>query len=53
MVSLQNQREGKDHRAIKAAIDDLQHGTEDFAARRMDKNIRAALTGRYINQFKV
>ena len=53
MVALQNQREAKDHRAIKAAIDDLQHGTEDFAARRMDKNIRAALTGRNINQFKV
>ena len=36
---------GSDHRAIKAAIDDFNHATESYAARRMDASIKKALTG--------
>ncbi|MEY3201092.1 MAG: chaperone protein HscA [Pseudomonadota bacterium] len=50
--TLNNLRHGADHRAIKDAIDDLQHATEAFAAARMDKSIRAALTGRTIDQLE-
>jgi molecular chaperone HscA len=39
-----------DHLAIKAAIDRLAHGTEEFAARRMDRTIRAALAGRRVDE---
>ncbi len=39
---------GGDHRAIKKAIDALNHGTETFAARRMDEGVRRALAGRKI-----
>jgi molecular chaperone HscA len=35
--------------ALKAAIDRLAHGTEEFAARRMDRSIRAALAGRRVD----
>ena len=38
-----------DHLAIKAAINALNHGTGDFAARRMDRSIRQALTGRTLD----
>lgn len=37
--------QGSDHLAIKAGIDALSAKTGDFAARRMDKAIRRALTG--------
>jgi molecular chaperone HscA len=39
---------GNDHRAIKQALDALNHATEDFAARRMDEGIRRALAGKQI-----
>ena len=39
---------GGAHRAIKKAIDALNHGTETFAARRMDEGVRRALAGRKI-----
>jgi molecular chaperone HscA len=39
---------GTDHRAIKHALDALNHATEDFAARRMDEGIRRALAGKQI-----
>jgi molecular chaperone HscA len=41
---------GDDHLAIKTAIDRLSRGTEEFAARRMDRTIRAALAGRRIDE---
>jgi molecular chaperone HscA len=34
-------RAGCDHLAIKAAVDALAHGTEEFAARRMDRSVHA------------
>jgi molecular chaperone HscA len=41
--------EGTDAAALKAAIDRLAQGTEEFAARRMDRSIRAALAGRRVD----
>jgi molecular chaperone HscA len=41
--------EGTDAAALKAAIDRLSQGTEEFAARRMDRSIRAALAGRRVD----
>jgi molecular chaperone HscA len=44
---------GADHRAIKASADALNRVTEDFAARRMDRSVRSALTGQKIANLKV
>src|SRR5688500_16913962 len=48
MASVERLLPGTDHRAIKKAIEALNHATEDFAARRMDKGIKRALAGRQI-----
>jgi len=37
-----------DHRAIRQAIEALNHATEEFAARRMDASVRRALAGKSI-----
>ena len=42
--------QGQDHHAIKAAVDALAKGTEDFAARRMDRSVRVALTGKKLDE---
>ncbi|HEV3007551.1 MAG TPA: Hsp70 family protein, partial [Burkholderiales bacterium] len=39
---------GVDHRAIRKAVEALNHATEEFAARRMDAGIKRALAGRKI-----
>ena len=39
---------GADHRTIKQAADALNKATEEFAARRMDANVRKALAGQSI-----
>jgi molecular chaperone HscA len=44
---------GSDATAIKAAADALAHGTDEFAARRMDRSIRAALAGRRVDEIPV
>lgn len=44
------QAQGTDHVAIKAAVDALAHGTEEFAARRMDRSVHDALTGKTLDQ---
>jgi len=52
-ASLQSLREiaaGEDTDAIRTAISALSHETEHFAARRMDRSIRAALTGRKLDE---
>ena len=41
---------GEDHHTIKASIDALAHATEDFAARRMDRSVRVALTGKKLDE---
>ena len=42
--------QGGDHLAIKAAIEALAHGTEEFAARRMDRSVHAALAGKKLDE---
>ncbi len=44
---------GADHRAIKASADALNRVTEEFAARRMDRSVRTALTGQKIANIKI
>ncbi len=39
-----------DHLAIKAAIETLSRGTDEFAARRMDRSIKNALAGRKVQE---
>ena len=41
---------GDDHIAIRAAVDALAHGTEEFAARRMDRSVRSALAGKKLDE---
>lgn len=48
MAALEKLLGGTDHRAIKKAVEALNHATEDFAARRMDEGIKRALAGRKI-----
>jgi len=49
MTDLVARAEAGDPAALKSAIDLLAHGTEEFAARRMDRSIRAALAGRRVD----
>jgi len=49
MTDLVARAEASDPVALKAAIDRLANGTEEFAARRMDRSIRAALAGRRVD----
>ncbi|TDK68207.1 Fe-S protein assembly chaperone HscA [Sapientia aquatica] len=48
--TLKNIAQGDDRQAIEAAIQALSKGTEEFAARRMDKSVRTALTGKNLDQ---
>ena len=48
MGDLEGVLSGKDHRAIKRAVEALNRATADFAARRMDEGVRRALAGRRI-----
>ncbi|GAB3625550.1 molecular chaperone HscA [Pandoraea terrae] len=48
LADLRAKAAGDDQGAIKAATEALSEATEAFAARRMDKSIRAALAGRTI-----
>ncbi len=50
IAHLRESAKGSDHHAIKAALDALAQGTEDFAARRMDRSVRAALTGKKLDE---
>jgi molecular chaperone HscA len=50
MATVQASALSEDHLAIKAAVEALAKGTEDFAARRMDRNVRNALTGRKLDE---
>jgi molecular chaperone HscA len=42
--------QGDDHDAIKSAVEALAQGTEDFAARRMDRSVRIALAGKKLDE---
>jgi len=50
MAQLRESAKGNDHQAIKTAVDALAKTTEEFAARRMDRNVRAALTGKKLDE---
>ncbi len=50
IAALSEQARGDDHAAIKSSIEALGHATDEFAARRMDRSIRAALAGRRIDE---
>ncbi|MES2075531.1 MAG: Fe-S protein assembly chaperone HscA [Pseudomonadota bacterium] len=39
-----------DHAGVKAAVEALANGTEDFASRRMDRSVRSALAGKTLAQ---
>ncbi len=49
LAAMQAAAQGSDADAIKLAITALAHGTDEFAARRMDRSIRAALAGRRVD----
>ncbi|MEF8698077.1 MAG: Fe-S protein assembly chaperone HscA [Candidatus Accumulibacter sp. UW25] len=49
LVRLEEAARGDNRRQIMLAMDDLEADTQNFAARRMDKSIRRAFTGRNIN----
>jgi molecular chaperone HscA len=51
MAQLHSVREGSDHRAIKKAIEKLNSESGEFAARRMNANIRKALSGHKVEEF--
>ena len=48
--TVRHQASGEDHAAIKAAVEALAEGTEEFAARRMDRSVRAALAGKKLDE---
>ncbi|MBC8022227.1 MAG: Fe-S protein assembly chaperone HscA, partial [Burkholderiales bacterium] len=50
MAELERAWSGPDHRRIKAAIESLNHASESFAGRRMDRAVSGALAGRTIDQ---
>ena len=49
ITQLRETMQGSDHLRIKAAVEALNRGSEEFAARRMDRSIKAALTGRTLD----
>jgi molecular chaperone HscA len=50
LQQLRDTAAGEDHAAISAAVEALAQGTEAFAAARMNRGIRAALTGRKVEE---
>jgi molecular chaperone HscA len=50
MAALDAARRGGDHRAIKSAVEALNRGSEAFAARRMNRAIGSALSGRNVDE---
>lgn len=50
MAEVRKQVQGNDHLAIKASVEALAKGTDEFAARRMDRSVRTALAGKKLDQ---
>ena len=48
---LKNTAKGTDHIAIKNAIEDLNHTSTEFAARRMNESIQSAMAGHKVDDF--
>ena len=53
IAQLRETAQGSDHIRIKAAVEALNRSSEEFAARRMDRSIKAALTGRMVDSIGV
>ena len=49
LAKLRRFRDGTDHRALRAAVESLNHATGDFAARRMNRSVSRALTGKRVD----
>jgi len=50
LAQVRDKSQADDHLAIKAAVDALAQGTEEFAARRMDRSVHAALAGKKLDE---
>ncbi|MCY1219762.1 Chaperone protein HscA [compost metagenome] len=50
MATVREIATGDDHHAIHAAVEKLSLGTDEFAARRMDRSIKSALAGRKVQE---
>jgi len=50
MAEVEKAWSGRDHRALKAAVESLNRASEPFAARRMDRAVSGALAGRTLDQ---
>lgn len=50
MQQVKNLAQQDDHQALHNAITALAHGTEEFAARRMDQSVRSALAGKKLDE---
>ena len=48
LAAVQRVREGNDQNLIDAAVEALAQGTEEFAAKRMNRSIRSALAGKRV-----
>jgi molecular chaperone HscA len=49
IAAVRGRRGGSDHRAIRAAVEVLNRSTAEFAARRMDRSVAAALSGKRVD----
>ena len=49
LATLRQLRDGMDHRALRAAVESLNHATAALAARRMDRSVARALTGKRVD----
>ncbi len=49
LAKLRQVRGGSDHLALRAAVESLNRATGEFAARRMDRSVARALTGKRVN----
>jgi len=50
LTAVRAKAQADDHLAIKAAVEALAQGTEEFAARRMDRSVHAALAGKKLDE---
>jgi molecular chaperone HscA len=50
MAELERAWSGPDHRRIKDAVEALNHASEPFATRRMDRAVSGALSGRRVDE---
>jgi molecular chaperone HscA len=50
LADLRQIAQSDDHEKIKTGVERLAQGTEEFAARRMDRSVRMALSGKRLDQ---